>query len=59
MNNNDEIINDNRKNKWVLAWMYNDKPYSKEYEFQTIAELEKIRLEAYGLSVSIHRKDDL
>ena len=41
--------------KYTISYRYNDKTVTLgPYEFLTIAQLEMIKLEAYGLTASLH-----
>lgn len=45
------------KPKWIVTYRLNDKVHTVEHEFRTMAELEMIKLEAYGITPTLHFSD--
>lgn len=50
-----KLPNESRPINWYVRYRYNDREYSKGFEFLTLAELEMIKLEAYGMKPSLHK----
>lgn len=41
---------------WVVSWRWNGREYSEPFEFQLLAEMKMIQLEAYGMTPTLHHK---